>query len=188
MLKELRKDFGKDIVVLDKENPDFIKNLYSDDLKIGRGAYTSLSLRWARLFLFINEVLKRPEKTFLLDRGILTNYVQGVEAGVPEEILDELINEFLMLVDGINYYTVFLDCSIKTAEKRLKDRQFKGNIQSQQEQVNYKRARNLMFKKYLESIKEYKFLGQIKTINTDGEDAFVNYENLKKFIKDNLIK
>ena len=95
-------------------------------------------------------MLDPKSQFFLMDRGVLTNYLYGLNKGIPDQILSGLTNEFLDMVAPFNYITMFLDCSLDIANSRTLCKDV-INIDS-------KIKRNISFEPYFDNLNQFDLL------------------------------
>lgn len=172
----LKNDFR--VEILDNNHSKyaslFINNY--EDLSLFKSKYTPFCFRWTKLFLFFNWIKYSNSNLFFFDRGVFSNYIFGKLDDVPEEMLNDLINNFMNLIKENNYIykTVFVDCDLEIANKRSA---FRKNVD-----VNAKIRRNELFAPYFKNIAKYYFINDIFTINSSCY-TYDNFDKLVQFIK-----
>lgn len=180
LIQKLKNDLEKEflIEILDNKYPKYASILFNDntEISLSKSKYVYFCFRWTRLFLFFNYIVNSESNIYFFDRGILTNYIYGKNDEVPDNIINELVDDLLKLINenGIIYKTVFVDCNIEVANFRCNAR----------ENVNAERKikRNQMFEPYLSEINQFSFVKDLFIVNST-ESVFKNYKQLIEYIK-----
>jgi len=180
LIQRLKNDLSSyyKVEILDNKHPIHASMLFNrnNEIVFTKEKYAFFSFRWTRLFLFINHIIKSESNLFLLDRGLLTNYIYGIEDGIPESVILGFIDEILCVIEkeNIKYQSVITDCKLDIANFRFNSR---DGID-----LNQKITRNFKFAPYLTNFSSYHFIKEHLILNT-SDSIFEDYQKLLNFIK-----
>ncbi len=161
LIEDITKKYSKSRVnVFSKYHPE-LKNIYTwnDQVDFVHSKWSKLSVRTSRLYMSLLTATQAGKDINIFDRGLLTFYINCKIEQVNDDLIAHYINDFLMRIGFANfeYATALLESSIEVTNSGLR---------KNRKDYDKRIAENFRFKKYIEEIDSYHFLG--KLIRLDG--------------------
>lgn len=150
--------------VFDKNHPDVSILHNAEELLNFKHSYSSkLSFRTTRMYLALNFAATRNYEINILDRGLLTFFINAQIENIDKNIIDQFLTDFKQRLKQFNYATVFLSGTVE-----------KVNLNLARYRINAEKriAENYKFLPFLQDLSNYDFLGKVIQM-----DADLNLEN-----------
>lgn len=162
-----------------KTTPINVDNLHGDFDRIVLESkhWLNTSFRISRFGIFINDFLKDiNHEIAILDRGLLTMYLEAVTQGIPHEIINPFVENFAKNLNKMNYLTFFMNANKGLANKRVLERVEEEIIDQKMDAAKAHRARlrgksklnrNERHFEYYNQLETFKFLGEIHMLDSN---------------------